>query len=68
MKKIFTIVLSATVSIASAQWSNTDNNFYDTLHTPVSSALLTQKNPIIVTSYPDNGYFVIWEDERNSAI
>ncbi len=68
MKKLLTIVLSATVSIASAQWSNTGNNFYDTLHTPVSSALLTQKNPIIVTSYPDNGYFVIWEDERNSAI
>ena len=67
MKNIFTVVLSITVSIASAQWSNTDNNFYDTLHTPVSSALLTQKNPIIVTSYPDNGYFVIWEDDRNTA-
>ena len=67
MKNIFTIVLSITVSIASAQWSDTKNNFEDSLHMPVCTALSTQKNPIVVTSYPDNGYFVIWEDERNLA-
>ena len=67
MRKILTIVLSAIVSVASAQWSNTTNLFYDSLHTRVSAALPSQKNQIVLTSYPDDGYFVIWEDERNSA-
>ena len=67
MKKILTIVLSAIISTASAQWSDTENQFYDSLHTIVSNPVLAQKNPIVVTSYPDGGYFVIWEDERNVA-
>ncbi len=67
MKKIFTIVLSVTVSMAAAQWGNTTNEFYDSLHTVVSNPQLVQKNPIVLTSYPDGGYFVIWEDERNAA-
>ena len=67
MKKILTIVLSVIVSTASAQWDNTTNDFYDSLHTVVSNPLLVQKNPIVLTSYPDGGYFVIWEDERNTA-
>jgi len=67
MKKILTVLLSATVSIAAAQWTDTNNNFEDSMHMPVSTALLTQKNPITLTSYPDGGYFVIWEDERNMA-
>ena len=67
MKKIFTIVLSATALAASAQWSNTSNYFEDSLHMAVSNALQVQKNPILLTSYPDNGYFVIWEDDRNTA-
>jgi len=67
MKKILTVVLSATVSVAAAQWSNTTNYFEDSLHMPVSSALLVQRNAIVLTSYPDNGFFVIWQDERNMA-
>ncbi len=67
MKTLLTIVLLATALAASAQWSNTANNFDDTLHTPVSTALQAQKNPIVLTSYPDGGYFVIWEDDRNYA-
>ena len=67
MKKIFSIVLSLSVTFVSAQWSNTSNYFEDSLHMAVSTALLVQKNPIILTSYPDNGFFVIWEDERNMA-
>ncbi len=67
MKKILTVVLSATVSIAAAQWSNTSNYFEDSLHMPVSTAVLVQRNAIVLTSYPDNGFFVIWQDERNMA-
>lgn len=63
---IILVVLSIAVS-ASAQWSNTTNQFYDSLHTPVSNVIGVQKNPIILNSYPDGGYFVIWEDERNLA-
>lgn len=68
MKKILSIVLSAIVSSASAQWSDTNNNFEDSLHMPVSTALQAQQNPIVLTSYPDGGYFVIWEDIRNNAV
>jgi len=53
--------------VAPAQWSNTSNQFEDSLSAPASKALLVQKNPIIVNSYPDGGYFIIWEDERNMA-
>ena len=67
MKKIFTLVLTATSLVSLAQWSNTSNYFLDSLHMAVSTALLSQKNPILLTSYPDNGYFVIWQDTRNSV-
>src|SRR5258706_6451118 len=65
MKKLITLILITTSTIASAQWSNTTNQFYDSLHTPVSTALKTQQHPIVVKSYPDSGYFIIWEDYRN---
>ncbi len=68
MKNIITLVLLLTAATASAQWSNTTNRFYDDLHTPVSNVTGTQKNPIVLNSYPDGGYFVIWEDERNIAV
>ena len=67
MKKILTVILSATVSIAAAQWSNTSNYFEDSLHMATCTALLVQKTPIILNSYPDGGYFVIWQDERNNS-
>ena len=67
MKILLPIVLSCIVSTASAQWSNTDNDFYDSLHMVVSNPLLSQRNPVMLTSYPDGGYFVIWEDDRNTA-
>lgn len=65
MKKLLTIVFCLVACVASAQWSNTSNEFYDSLHTVVSNPPKAQKNPIVVTSYPDEGYFVIWEDDRN---
>lgn len=30
-------------------------------------AIGTQQNVIVVKSYPDSGYFVIWEDSRTTA-
>jgi len=65
MKKILTITFLVIAQIATAQWSNTANNFADTLHTPVAVVAGTQKSPLVLTSYPDGGYFVIWEDERD---
>ncbi|RYF45768.1 MAG: hypothetical protein EOO39_50735, partial [Cytophagaceae bacterium] len=50
-----------------AQWSNTTNQFYDSLDMPVALATSDQKNPLIVKSEPDGGYFVIWEDLRNGV-
>ncbi len=67
MKNIIILVLLLAASTASAQWNNTTNQFYDNLHTPVSNVTGVQKNPIVINSYPDGGYFVIWEDERNMA-
>ncbi len=52
-------------SIAFGQWSNTTNLFYDSLHIPVCTAAKTQSAPLVVQSYPDSGYFVIWQDARN---
>lgn len=65
MKVLSTLFVLYISTVASAQWSNTTNQFYDSLHTPVSTALKTQQHPIVVKSYPDSGYFVIWEDYRN---
>jgi hypothetical protein len=67
MKKLITLVLIAISAIGQAQWSTTSNQFYDSLHMPVSNVVLGQRNPIILNSYPDGGYFVIWEDDRNTA-
>ena len=67
MKKIITVFLLAITSAGLAQWSNTTNQFFDSLHMPVNTALLSQRNMIVVNSYPDGGYFVIWEDDRNMA-
>lgn len=67
MKHLLTVVLSALISTVSAQWTDTQNRFLDTLHMPVVATTWVQQNPIVLTSYPDGGYFVIWEDQRNNA-
>jgi Secretion system C-terminal sorting domain len=68
MKYIFTLLFAlANVFMASAQWSNTSNLFYDSLHSPVCYTTDEQVHAIIVQSFPDSGYFVIWEDARNTA-
>ncbi|MEO7120036.1 MAG: T9SS type A sorting domain-containing protein [Ginsengibacter sp.] len=64
MRSLFTLFLVATSLNLSAQWSNTTNQFYDSLHTPVCTATGEQLKSIVVKSYPDSGYFVVWEDHR----
>ena len=64
MKPIFTLFLVITCLNLSAQWSDTNNKFYDSLHMPVCTAAGDQMKSIVVQSYPDSGYFVIWEDHR----
>jgi hypothetical protein len=67
MKKIVTALFVFTAFLANAQWSNTSNEFYDSLHMPVCEVAGEQGPSLIVKSYPDSGYFVIWEDFRNGA-
>ncbi len=50
-----------------AQWSNTTNYFADSLHMPVCTEVQTQQHPLTIRSYPDGGYIVFWEDNRNTA-
>ncbi len=68
MKKTFTLIsFLFTAFFSQAQWSNTTNQFYDTLHMPVAVTDKDQQKPIIVKSYPDSGYFVMWLDARTTG-
>src|ERR1700709_2553187 len=68
MKHLFLLlcfcVLLATIN---AQWSNKTNYFADSLHMPVCTDVQTQQHPLTIRSYPDGGYIVFWEDNRNTA-
>lgn len=66
MKFVFTLSLLMIGLSLSAQWSNTGNLFADSLHMAVSTADKSQSAPLVIRSYPDSGYFVIWQDYRNS--
>lgn len=65
MKKIITLFsfIALTLNLH-AQWSNTTNQFYDSLHMSVCTAAAEQANSRVVKSFPDSGYFVVWEDNR----
>lgn len=67
MKIIFTLLLFCLHAIIFAQWSNTNNQFFDSLHMAVSKAPNDQGQSLVIRSYPDSGYIVIWEDFRNAA-
>jgi hypothetical protein len=64
MKCFSTILFLLLFLSGSAQWSNTTNDFYDTLHMPVCTSLRDQSNTIVIRSYPDSGYIYIWQDQR----
>jgi Secretion system C-terminal sorting domain len=64
MKSKFTLLLVFIATMASAQWSNTTNQFYDSLHMPVCTNAAPQWKSVVVQSFPDSGYFVIWQDYR----
>jgi hypothetical protein len=64
---LFVFVFAVGAFNSLAQWSDTKNLFTDSLHMPVSRANWIQTNSIIVQSFPDMGYFVIWEDKRDYA-
>ncbi len=68
MKSIFTLLFFSCMVPAHAQWSNTTNQFYDSLHMPVCTAGKDQAKSIVVKSYPDSGYFLIWEDIRTNNV
>jgi hypothetical protein len=65
MKAFILAVILLSSTAAQAQWSNTDNNFADSLHMPVAVAARDQLKPIVINSSSDGAYFVIWEDHRN---
>ncbi len=65
MKIYLSLLLLLMALGATAQWSNTSNQFFDSLHMAVTQTTADQSNPLVVQSYPDSGYFVIWQDNRN---
>jgi Secretion system C-terminal sorting domain len=65
MKHFFlSLILIGLFNFTNAQWLNTSNSFDDNFHVPVCVSASDQRNSIVVKSYPDSGYFIIWEDLR----
>ncbi|RYY53725.1 MAG: T9SS type A sorting domain-containing protein [Chitinophagaceae bacterium] len=65
MKKIFTLLSLITITSAGfGQWSNTSNLFANDQHMPVCTENGEQVKPVVVSSIPDGGYFLVWEDRR----
>lgn len=61
-KALLTAILCSLYIAMYAQWSDTNNNFYDSLHMQVCISPRDQDHPLVVKSEPDGGYFVIWQD------
>jgi hypothetical protein len=68
MKKIYTLLFAVITLNCSAQWSNTSNSFYDNLHMAVCTAAGDQMKSMSITSFPDGGTIVFWEDKRDGFV
>ncbi len=65
MNKVYIAIFVCLLATGTnAQWSDKNNQFYDSLAMPVSVEARSQGNSIVLRSYPDSGYIVIWEDSR----
>ncbi len=62
----FLALLLLPCTVTHAQWSDSSNYFSDSLHMLVSQGIWEQQKPVVVKSYPDGGYIVIWQDMRSS--
>ncbi len=68
MKKLFTLLFFCSLSLSIyAQWSDTDNKFYDSLHMAVCTQSNDQLENFVLQSFPDSGFIVVWQDHRNPA-
>lgn len=67
MKCKLTVLLLLSFVLSEAQWSNTNNQFYDSLQSFVCKDLKNQGPSISLRSYPDSGYIIIWEDARGGV-
>lgn len=68
MKNLLLLFLCCCISYSAiTQWSDKTNYFTDSMHMPVCTEAQTQQHPMIIKSYPDGGYIIYWEDQRNNA-
>ncbi|MDE1193110.1 MAG: T9SS type A sorting domain-containing protein [Arachidicoccus sp.] len=66
MKHLFiSLLFGLLTTTVYAQWSDTTNQFYDSLDMPVAQAINDQQNSLVIKSESDGGYFIVWEDKRN---
>ena len=61
------LALTGLVIVAPAQWTNTTNNFYDSLHMRITDSLGMPGRVEIIKSKPDGAYILVWDDLRNSG-
>ena len=65
MKIFYTSVFILLMLNCTAQWSNTTNQFYDSLQMQVCTATGDQTKAMSITSNPDGGTIIFWEDKRS---
>ncbi|OQY92515.1 MAG: hypothetical protein B6D37_14580 [Sphingobacteriales bacterium UTBCD1] len=64
--RIFILFLLVFLSFhATAQWSDTNNKFYDSLVMKVTTIAGNQNNVVIQQTFPDSGFILIWNDTRS---
>lgn len=67
MRSIFTFFWVVIGFSVSAQWSDTHNKFYDSLHMAVCTQSNDQLENFVLQSFPDSGHFVVWQDHRRGT-